>query len=167
VAGCDRPASRISKGSAVPSSDRGLLARLDTLVTLAVDRHGLALLPDGRLAAAEARVAARATGLAAPGRSRGPAPGVTQREAVELLRTVAEGVGLLRVRGDRLEATSLRNAWAQIDESLRAGLTYAAWCQQVTLTGCRHAIEEAGASPARRSVPIIPGRLGRPLPAAA
>jgi hypothetical protein len=39
------------------------------------------------------------------------------------------------VRGDRLEASSLRHAWAQIDESLRAGLTYAAWCQQVTLTG--------------------------------
>jgi hypothetical protein len=52
---------------------------------------------------------------------------------VELLRAVAEGVGLLRARGDRLEATSLRHAWTQIDESLRAGLTYAAWCQQVTL----------------------------------
>jgi hypothetical protein len=48
---------------------------------------------------------------------------------------VAEGVGLLRVRGDRLEATSLRHAWAQIDQGLRAGLCYAAWCQQVTLTG--------------------------------
>jgi hypothetical protein len=48
---------------------------------------------------------------------------------------VAEVVGLLRVRGDRLEATSLRHAWGQIDESLRAGLTFAAWCQQVTLTG--------------------------------
>jgi hypothetical protein len=67
---------------------------------------------------------------------------------VELLRCVGEGVGLLRVRGgrrrarrplrvrgDRLEATSLRNAWAQIDQGLRAGLVYAAWCQQVTLPG--------------------------------
>jgi hypothetical protein len=54
---------------------------------------------------------------------------------VELLRAVAEGVGLLRVRGDRLEATSLRHAWAQIDRGLRSGLVYAAWCQQVTLTG--------------------------------
>jgi len=54
---------------------------------------------------------------------------------VELLGAVAEGVGLLRVRSDRLEATSLRHAWAQIDESLRARLVYAAWCQQVTLTG--------------------------------
>jgi len=111
--------------------DRGLLARLDTLVELAADRHGLALLPDGRLAAAEARMAARAAGIGQP---RGPtarAPGVTQRDAVELLRAVAEGVGLLRARGDRLEATSLRHAWAQIDESLRAGLTYAAWCHRV------------------------------------
>jgi hypothetical protein len=111
----------------VPSSDRGLLARLDALVAVAADRHGLALLPDGRLAAAEARVAARATGLA--GRAQGRAP--VERDAVELLRAVGEGVGLLRVRGDRLEATSLRHAWAQIDESLRAGLTYAAWCHRV------------------------------------
>jgi hypothetical protein len=44
---------------------------------------------------------------------------------------VAEGVGLLRVRGDRLEATSLRGAWAQIDQGLRAGLVYAAWCHRV------------------------------------
>jgi hypothetical protein len=42
---------------------------------------------------------------------------------VELLRAVAEGVGLLRVRGDRLEATSLRHARSKIDETLRAGLT--------------------------------------------
>jgi hypothetical protein len=125
----------------VPSQDRGLLARLDALVALVADRHGLALLPDGRLAAAEARVAARATGLAGP-TAAGPTtrPGgrgraVVERDAVELLRVVAEGVGLLRVRGDRLEATSLRNAWTQIDEGLRAGLTFAAWCQQATLTG--------------------------------
>jgi hypothetical protein len=115
----------------VLSQDRGLLARLDALVTLVADRHGLALLPGGRLAAAEARVAARATGLTAP---RGPTTRgsvVTQRDAVELLRAVAEGVGLLRVRGDRLEATSLRNAWAQIDQGLRAGLVFAAWCHRV------------------------------------
>jgi hypothetical protein len=157
----------------VPANDRGLLARLDALVALVADRHGLALLPDGRLAAAEARVAARAMGLAprprptrghpsqsgSPASAAGAGPAelapeqpasedptprrrtggrglaVVERDAVELLRCVAEGVGLLRVRGDRLEATSLRNAWAQIDESLRAGLTFAAWCQQVTLTG--------------------------------
>jgi hypothetical protein len=131
VAGSGRPASLHLKGTAVPPPDRGLLARLDALVALVADRHGLALLPDGRLAAAEARAAARATGLA--GRARGRA--VVERDAVELLRCVAEGVGLLRVRGDRLEATSLRHAWTQIDQSLRAGLTYAAWCQQATLTG--------------------------------
>ena len=34
-----------------------------------------------------------------------------------------------------LVADRLRHAWTQIDESLRAGLVYAAWCQQVTLTG--------------------------------
>ena len=113
------------------SSEHGLLARLDALVEVAADRHGLALVPGGRLAAAEARVAARAIGLGPP---RGPGsrgPAVTQREAVELLRAVAEGVGLLRARGDRLEATSLRHAWAQIDPGLRAGLVYAAWCHRV------------------------------------
>ena len=120
-----------SKGTAVPPTDRGLLARLDALVALVADRHGLALLSDGRLAAAEARVAVRATGLAPPGGSGVHASTVTQREAVELLRAVAEGVGLLRVRGDRLEATSLRNAWSKIDETLRAGLTFAAWCHRV------------------------------------
>src|SRR5215207_8148789 len=131
VAGCARLVRRTWKGTAVPTPDRGLLARLDTLVTLVADRHGLALLPDGRLAAAEARLAARATGLTAPRGSGGPAPGVTQREAVELLRAVGEGVGLLRVRSDRLEATSLRHAWAQIDRGLRSGLVYAAWCHRV------------------------------------
>jgi hypothetical protein len=120
----------------VPPHDRGLLARLDALVELAADRHGLALLPGGRLAAAEARVAARAAGLTPATRgptARGSALAV--RDAVELLRAVGEGVGLLRIRGDRLEATSLRHAWSQIDPGLRAGLVYAAWCQQVTLPG--------------------------------
>jgi len=120
----------------VTSPERGLLARLDALVALAADRHGLALLPDGRLAAAEARVAVRATGLARPAaRAGGRGRTVVERDAVELLRAVAEGVGLLRVRGDRLEATSLRHAWSQIDENLRAGLTFAAWCQGVHWSG--------------------------------
>jgi hypothetical protein len=69
---------------------------------------------------------------------------VTQRDAVELLRAVGEGVGLLRVRGDRLEATSLRNAWAQIDESLRAGLTFAAWCHWVPWPEVRTCTPEPG-----------------------
>jgi hypothetical protein len=135
----------------VPSHDRGLLARLDALVALVADRHGLALLPGGRLAAAEARVAMRALGLAGPGpvgqperaggqperdggqpeRDGGLGPTMAEQEAVALLRALAEGVGLVRVRGDRLEATSLRHAWAEIDEGLRAGLVYAAWCHRV------------------------------------
>ena len=78
---------------------------------------------------------------------------MTQREAVELLRAVAEGVGLLRVRGDRLEATSLRHAWAQIDLGLRAGLVFAAWCQQVTLTGYPGALE-GSLHPRPRWLPI-------------
>jgi hypothetical protein len=119
----------------VPPQDRGLLARLDTLVELAAERHGLALLPGGRLAAAEARAAARAAGIGSPTGRTARGSTMAQRDAVELLRAVAEGVGLLRVRGDRLEATSLRHAWAQIDPGLRAGLVYAAWCQQATLTG--------------------------------
>jgi hypothetical protein len=135
VAGCGCPTRHARKGTAVPLKDRGLLTRLDALVALVADRHGLALLPDGRLAAAEARVAVRATGLAGPAaRAGGRGRAVVERDAVELLRAVAEGVGLLRMRGDRLEATSLRHAWSQIDEGLRAGLTFAAWCQQVTLS---------------------------------
>jgi hypothetical protein len=136
VAGSSRHRKVAPKELPLPSQDHGLLARLDALVTLAADRHGLALLPDGRLAAAEARVAARAIGLASargPTADRGSA--LARRDAVELLRAVAEGVGLLRVRGDRLEATSLRHAWSQIDHGLQAGLCYAAWCQQATLTG--------------------------------
>jgi hypothetical protein len=126
----------------VPPNDHGLLARLDALVALVADRHGLALLPDGRLAAAEARVAVQAAGLAAPAgagpvaRPGGRGRAAVERDAVELLRAVAEGVGLLRVRGDRLEPTSLRNAWTQIDESLRAGLTFAACCHGVHWSDC-------------------------------
>lgn len=36
----------------MPSQDRGLLARLDALIALVADRHGLTLLPDSRLVAA-------------------------------------------------------------------------------------------------------------------
>jgi hypothetical protein len=115
----------------VPSSDRGLLARLDALVEFAADRHGLALLPGGRLAAAESRAAARIAGISPARGSTSRGSDLAQRDAVELLRAVAEGVGLLRVRGDRLEATSLRSAWSKIDETLRAGLTFAAWCHRV------------------------------------
>src|SRR5215217_3769554 len=74
------------------TSEHGLLARLDTLVEVVADRHGLALAPGGRLAVGEARMAARAAGIAAP---RGPTargPVATQRDSVELLRAGAEGV---------------------------------------------------------------------------
>lgn len=121
----------------MPSHDRGLLVRLDALVALVADRHGLALLPDGALAPAEARVVVRAAGLAGPtppaqaGQAGGPRLTAAEREAVELLRAVAEGIGLLRLRGDRLEATTLRHAWAQLDRGLQAGLAYSAWCHRV------------------------------------
>jgi hypothetical protein len=46
VQGSGRPGQPYPKGPAVPPNDRGLLARLDALVALAADRHGLALLPD-------------------------------------------------------------------------------------------------------------------------
>ena len=127
----------------MPPHDLGLLARLDALVELAAERHGLALLPGGRLAAAESRVAARAAGISAARGSTTRGSAMAQRDAVELLRAVAEGVGLLRVRGDRLEATSLRHAWAQIDPGLRSGLVYAAWCQQVTFTSLPPPVEAA------------------------
>jgi hypothetical protein len=128
----------------MPPNDRGLLARLDALVEFAADRRGLALRPDGRLAAAEARAAARAADLAPrePDRrsAAGPGPAGPDRstadlDALELLRALAEAVGLLRARPGRLEATALRPAWARVNPELQAGLVYAAWCQQVTLTG--------------------------------
>jgi hypothetical protein len=83
----------------VPPQDLGLLARLDALVELAADRHGLALAAGGRLAAAEARAAARAAGLTSTARGptpRGPAArgsALALRDAVELLRAVGEGSG--------------------------------------------------------------------------
>ena len=100
-----------------PADHRGLLDRLDGLVELAAERRGLALLPDGRLAAAEERAAAHAAGL--------------RPSADDDLGAL----GLLRARGGRLEATALRPAWGRVDPGLRAGLVYAAWCQQVALTG--------------------------------
>ncbi len=82
----------------MPPHDRGLLARLDALVGLVADRHGLALLPDGRLAAAEARVAARATGLTPSGRRPpGRGRGTAERDAVERCGARPKG-RLLRVR---------------------------------------------------------------------
>ena len=75
----------------MPSHERGLLARLDALVELVADRHGLALLPGGRLAAAEARVAARAAGLSIPA-------GLASFEAVANLASAAPGFRSLWTR---------------------------------------------------------------------
>ena len=107
-----------------PADHRGLLDRLDGLVELAAERRGLALLPDGRLAAAEERAAAHAAGLRPSADD--------DLGALGLLRALGEAVGLLRARAGRLEATALRPAWGRVDPGLRAGLVYAAWCQQPT-----------------------------------
>jgi hypothetical protein len=132
------PPAGHDRGAPPPGpAEGGLLARLDALVAFAADRRGLALLPDGHLAPAEARAAAGAAGLAprpAPAVGAGP-PSDADLDALQLLRALAEAVGLLRVRGGRLEANALRPAWAKVHPGLRAGLISAAWCQQVTLTG--------------------------------
>jgi hypothetical protein len=52
-------------------------------------------------------------------------------EAVEFLRLLAQAVGLLRVRGSRVEATALCAPWRRLEDGLRAGLVYAAWCHRV------------------------------------
>ncbi|HZD00887.1 MAG TPA: hypothetical protein VFA46_12065 [Actinomycetes bacterium] len=119
----------------IPPAHGGLLARLDILVNLVADRRGLALDPSGGLAAAEARLLAEALELIpAPGPGPGgPPTQLSPRDlaAVELLRALAQAVGLVRDRGDRIEATTLRHPWRQLDPGLRAGLVYAAWCHRV------------------------------------
>jgi hypothetical protein len=107
-----------------------LLMRLDKLVNLAVEGHGLALGPDGRLADAEAQQLAESLAIASP-----PVPGARDLDAIELLRALAEAIGLLRARGDRLQATTLRHPWSHLDATLRAGLVYAAWCHRVSWGG--------------------------------
>ena len=104
----------------------GLLARLDILVNLVADRRGLALDHEGRLAGGEARLVADALEL-----DGSPGPLTRDLAAVELLRGLAEAIGLLRDRGDRVETTTLCHPWAQLDLELRAGLVYAAWCHRV------------------------------------
>ncbi len=103
-----------------------LLTRLEVLVSLAVDHGGLALDRQGQLVTADAQMVADALAL-------GDAPQPTPRElaAIELLRGLAEAIGLLRDRGERLEATTLRHPWRQLDPELRAGLVYAAWCTRM------------------------------------
>jgi hypothetical protein len=109
-----------------PRSSGGLLTRLEILVNLVADRRGLALDPYGRLAGAEQRLLAKVLDL-----DQAPGPPARDFAAVELLRGLAEAVGLLRDRGARVEATTLRHPWGQLDPDLRAGLVYAAWCHRV------------------------------------
>lgn len=109
-----------------PRSSGGLLTRLEILVNLVADRRGLALDPYGRLAGAEQRLLAKVLEL-----DQAPGPPARDFAAVELLRGLAEAVGLLRDRGARVEATTLRHPWVQLDPDLRAGLVYAAWCHRV------------------------------------
>jgi hypothetical protein len=104
----------------------GLLTRLDILVNLVADRRGLALDSRGRLARAEVRLLTEALEL-----NRSRAAPERDLAAVELLRGLAEAIGLLRDRGDRVEATGLRHPWARLGPDLRAGLAYAAWCHRV------------------------------------
>jgi hypothetical protein len=110
----------------VSITQSGLLTRLDILVNLVADRRGLALDPHGRLARAEVRLLTEALEL-----DRSRAAPERDVAAVELLRGLAEAIGLLRDRGDRIEATTLRHPWARLDPDLRAGLAYAAWCHRV------------------------------------
>src|SRR5262245_65175050 len=93
-----------------------LLDRLDALVALAARRRGLVLTPAGALARGEVRSVARCAGLP---------PSATGE--VGLLAALAVAVGLLRVRGARMEATRLPALWAALAEQPRAGLVYAAW----------------------------------------
>ncbi len=122
----------------MPTLDDGLLARIDALLDLAADRRGLLLDGDKRLAPSEARSLASALGLhPIPGAPAGdpagePAPSLRGfgDDAVELLRSLAEAVGILRERAGRLEVTSLYEAWRRIAAQLRAGLVYASWCHR-------------------------------------
>jgi hypothetical protein len=105
---------------------------LDILINLVADRRGLALDLSGRMAPAEARLVAEALELVpVPGQDPGDPPSPRDLAAVELLRALAEAIGLVRDRGDRIEATTLRHPWKQLDPALRAGLVYAAWCHRV------------------------------------
>jgi len=132
VAGCRCFPVPPAKGTPLPTieptsiSYGGLLTRLEILVNLVADRRGLALDPYGRLARAEQRLLAQVLDL-----DQTPGPPCRDLAAVELLRGLAEAVGLLRDRGARVEATTLRHPWAQLDPKLRAGLVYAAWCHRV------------------------------------
>ena len=99
----------------------GLLTRIDALADLAGRRRGLILTSSGTLAEGEVRSIARVAGLS----------GTRPRGEVALLAALAIGVGLLRVRGARLEPTGLHPAWRHLNAGLQAGIVYAAWCHRV------------------------------------
>jgi hypothetical protein len=99
-----------------PSPD--LLAHLDSLADLAHPSHGLLPSPDGKLTSADAAAVAHAIGIQ-PDRAHG--------EAELLLFGIA--VGVLRADGLRVRAAPLHDAWRQLDDTLRAGLLFAGWCQ--------------------------------------
>ena len=108
----------------MPPTPSPLLRRLDALADLAHRCHGLLLAPDGQLTRADAAAAAHAAGIEPdPERNRG---------ALELLLLLGIAVGILRADGLRIRAAPLHGAWRQLDDTLRAGLVFAAWCQQVT-----------------------------------
>jgi hypothetical protein len=116
----------------MPTADHGLLGRLDALLDLVTRRRCLFLGPGAQLAKADAVAVAQATGLDLPAR---PVEAASREDggdqAVEFLRLLAQAVGLLRVRGSRVEATALCAPWGRLEEGLRAGLVYAAWCHRV------------------------------------
>jgi hypothetical protein len=105
-----------------PSSPSPLLQRLDALTDLAHRHHGLLLTPDGQLTRADAAAAAHTAGL-------DPEDG---RGALELLLLLGIAVGILRAEGLRVRAAPAHAAWRQLDDILRSGLLFAAWCQHAT-----------------------------------
>jgi hypothetical protein len=104
----------------MPPASAGLLAHLDALVDLVDHRRGRVLTPGGALARSEARAVAQVTGLAA-----------ADAGEAGLLVPIAVAVGVVRVRGLRVELTALRPAWKRLDAGLRAGVVDAAWCHRV------------------------------------
>ena len=101
----------------MPPHDLGLLACLDALAELAADRHGLPCSPAAAWPPPSPGSPPTPPGSARPGLHH-PRVRITQRDAVELLRrspraSACRGSAATGAR----EATSLRHAWAQIDEA--------------------------------------------------
>lgn len=154
----------------MPTLEDGLLTRLDILIDLAADRRGLLLDRDKRLARSEASLLASALGLDPT--TTEPTPGATAvapprfgGDAVELLRSLAESVGILREHAGRLEVTNLYHAWRRIALQLRAGLVYASWCHRVqwpVLVGDTPGDAQAAEQLADRRLPVLRLLFGLP-----